>query len=89
MSGDADQTNEAPSRPSLFWVAAFLTQRHYGGPEEGGWWFDRGDLVSDPSIYVELQGTPMAFLSETDATAYAERLYPPGEGRLGLMLFPP
>ena len=24
-----------------FVVAVVATSRHYGGPEEGGWWFDR------------------------------------------------
>ena len=74
MSGTGDEANQAPLSRSLFWVAAYLTQRHYGGPEEGGWWFDRGDLVSDPRIYADLQGTPTAFLCEAEATLYANGL---------------
>lgn len=27
------------------YVAVFLEDRAYGGPEEGGWWYDTGDLV--------------------------------------------
>ncbi len=74
MSGIVEESVDAPCSPSLFWVAAFLTQRHYGGPEEGGWWFSRGDLVSDPGIYTDLQEAPAAFLSEADATLYANGL---------------
>jgi hypothetical protein len=30
---------------SSFVVAFYEIDRAYGGPEEGGWWFDCGDLV--------------------------------------------
>jgi hypothetical protein len=30
---------------TLFYVAVYLVDRAYGGPEEGGWWYDTGDLV--------------------------------------------
>lgn len=26
-------------------VAIYLCDRAYGGPEEGGWWFDTGELI--------------------------------------------
>jgi len=31
-------------------VAVYLTQRLYGGPEEGGWWYDAGELCTDPAL---------------------------------------
>ncbi|WP_242098167.1 hypothetical protein [Sphingomonas sp. CROZ-RG-20F-R02-07] len=31
-------------------VAVYLTQRVYGGPEEGGWWYDAGELCTDPAL---------------------------------------
>lgn len=27
-------------------VAVYDTDRHYGGPEEGGWWYDSRELVA-------------------------------------------
>lgn len=27
------------------YVNAYLTNRAYGGPEEGGWWYDTGELL--------------------------------------------
>ena len=31
------------------WVNAYVVTRHYGGPEEGGWWYDAGEpLASVP-----------------------------------------
>ncbi|MDJ0275976.1 hypothetical protein QLH51_04050 [Sphingomonas sp. 2R-10] len=31
-------------------VAVYLTQRLYGGPEEGGWWYDASELCTDPAL---------------------------------------
>ena len=31
-------------------VAVYLTQRLYGGPEEGGWWYNAGELCTDPAL---------------------------------------
>lgn len=28
----------------------YLTQRLYGGPEEGGWYYDSGKLCTDPAL---------------------------------------
>ena len=72
--GTNGEAGAVPHPPSLFWVAAYLTQRYCGGPEEGGWWFDRGKLVTDPQLYAELQAAPRAFLSEADATRHADGL---------------
>lgn len=31
-------------QPTLYVVARYATDRAYGGPEEGGWWYDVGEL---------------------------------------------
>jgi hypothetical protein len=31
-------------RPTLYVVCRYATDRLYGGPEEGGWWYTAGDL---------------------------------------------
>ena len=33
-----------------FVVAVYERDRAYGGPEEGGWWYDTGDLVRVMSV---------------------------------------
>lgn len=33
------------SMAKRFIVAVYLVNRTYGGPAEGGWWYDEGDLV--------------------------------------------
>jgi Zn-finger nucleic acid-binding protein len=30
--------------PTLYVVARYYVDQHYGGPEEGGWWYDAGEL---------------------------------------------
>ncbi|WP_024517007.1 hypothetical protein [Bradyrhizobium sp. Tv2a-2] len=37
---------ESPPTPAPFWtVAIYLVDRAYGGPEEGGWYYNCGDRV--------------------------------------------
>ncbi len=58
----------------LWWVAVFLQDRIYGGPEEGGWYFDRGALVTDPDIYATLLVSPAAFMTQAEANLHADRM---------------
>lgn len=38
-------------QPAKWWcVAVYETDRAYGGPEEGGWWYDCGMLVEHAKI---------------------------------------
>ena len=34
--------------PPFYTVAVYLEYRAYGGPEEGGWYYDYGERVDDP-----------------------------------------
>ena len=36
---------ESPAAPEAFHVNEYITNRAYGGPEEGGWWYDTGTFV--------------------------------------------
>ena len=38
-----------------FYVVAYSIPRHYGGPEEGGWWYDRTSIAGVRSAFT-LQG---------------------------------
>lgn len=63
------ESNEAYTRwQAGFSVGVYLVDQCYGGPEEGGWYFDGGELVNDPQF-------PAAdFDTEDEADAYAEKL---------------
>lgn len=45
-------------------VAVYMTDREYGGAEEGGWWYDTGDIVR----------TVKTFRNEQKAINYCQRL---------------
>lgn len=32
-------------------VAVYLVDRAYGGPEEGNWWYDTGDLIKQIKLF--------------------------------------
>jgi hypothetical protein len=45
---DEDDDGEPIERPpASYTVAVYLCDRAYGGPEEGGWWYDTGCLSRD------------------------------------------
>lgn len=69
-----DSDDEPTPIPTLYWVAAYLMRRVFAGDEEGGWWTDVGEMVTDPDIYQQLVGFPGAFLTEDGAETHADRL---------------
>lgn len=52
----------------VFSVAVFLCNRAYGGPEEGGWWYDCGEpqFSSDLPLPVFVNGKQMAYLARDE-----------------------
>lgn len=60
---DCDRAGYPPIARTFF-VSVFLVDRAYGGPEEGGWYYDCGQLVR----------TCRMFKNERAADAYRQRL---------------
>ncbi len=60
-----------------YWVTVYRVGRRYGGPEEGGWWYDTGT--------VELS-RPAADLTEAEELAAVYRDDYPYTGRRGSVL---
>lgn len=54
------------SNKGFYTVAVYLVDRAYGGPEEGGWWYDCGQLVDDAAF-----AKPKIFDNEDEAIDYA------------------
>lgn len=53
LGADGPDPNETPIEQHTYtgiaYVNAYAVTRHYGGPEEGGWWYNRGTpLASIP-----------------------------------------
>ncbi|WP_085811293.1 hypothetical protein [Sphingomonas sp. TZW2008] len=53
-------------------VAVFFVQRLLGGAEEGGWYYEAGDLSTEPELVAF--GTTFAFGHETRADAVAAEI---------------
>jgi hypothetical protein len=54
----------------MFSVSIHLVDRAFGGPEEGGWWFDYGEPDGEFWSYTRL------FATEEEAVEYGETLNP-------------
>lgn len=39
----------------MIYVNAYIVSRHYGGPEEGGWWYDVGEPLSSMLVGSEAE----------------------------------
>lgn len=42
---DCDDRPDEIETVAFYTVAIFMVDRAYGGPEEGGWWFDHGEPI--------------------------------------------
>jgi hypothetical protein len=69
----------------LFWVGMYDTDRAFGGPAEGGWWFDYGELVTDARLYAEIGHLPSVHTHRSEAQTARDAmrlaLAPLNEGR--------
>jgi DNA-directed RNA polymerase subunit RPC12/RpoP len=65
---DSELERAEEQRRAEYWsVAVYAVDRAYGGPEEGGWWYDCGDLSEHAMIRV--------FDDIAEARAYMELLW--------------
>lgn len=63
---DAKRHEEAYPDMPVRYVNAYSITRSYGGPEEGGWWYDEGEpLGSIPVKTVEQEDAARKLLQET------------------------
>jgi hypothetical protein len=71
--GDVD--DQEPRGAGFWTVAVYECDRRYGGPEEGGWWFDCGERVAH---LMADDLAPRVFTDQDKAYEYATDL----QGRL-------
>ena len=62
---------EHPKPEGPFHLNEYLTNRAYGGPEEGGWWYDTGAFVACHGTYPTVDDAAAA--RDAMAPAIAER----------------
>lgn len=61
---------DAAQARKFYTVAIYMEDLAYGGPEEGGWYYDTAQLVTEPEAAQFLRG----FDKEAEARAYAKEL---------------
>lgn len=45
-----DEMDPKPEPIKVIWVNAYRASRHYGGPEEGGWWYDWNTCIASMPV---------------------------------------
>jgi hypothetical protein len=66
--GSNMEVKPTSERPAEWWaVAVYTSDRSYGGPEEGGWWYSCGELVEHARIRF--------FDNYKDAVDYSQELW--------------
>jgi len=40
---------------SEWYVNVYMTNKEYGGPEEGGWWYDVGEVISSTKYHSKME----------------------------------
>jgi hypothetical protein len=58
------------SVPQGAWVSVYRRSQNYGGPEEGGWWYNRNTLAG--SVYFPAMETAEAWLEKAKAEVECE-----------------
>lgn len=69
---DADLIHDEPE-PAFYTVAIFLVDRAYGGPEEGGWYYDCGEPTMDVELADDMH-FPHIFKSRAEASEHAKKV---------------
>lgn len=72
-SYDNEPTGEPEPKPAFYTVAVYLEDRAYGGPEEGGWWYDCGQRIDSADEHGE-RNVPKIFTDEDEASAFAREV---------------
>ena len=72
-------TNGKPPMPDApFHLNEYRTNRAWGGPEEGGWWYDTGAFVACRGTYATVDEATAARVGMAPAIAGRRQgLYPP------------
>lgn len=63
--------DEDEKKPDFYTVSVFLVDRAYGGPEEGGWWYDTGTPCTE--IFEELGTYKLPQITTDKEYAFARR----------------
>ena len=66
MSAKIRDEAAAKKGRATFFISIDMVDRRYGGPEEGGWWYDVGEVVDCDPIRVRYTENGMAHISHDE-----------------------
>jgi hypothetical protein len=71
---DKDLIDEyGPPAGARYTVAVYLCHRAYGGPEEGGWWYNAGEREDDyPVRHFALEADAVTYRDEVEVQTRAD-----------------
>lgn len=70
----------ATDAPEMHFMNVYAITRHYGGPEEGGWWFDAGEPLASVPVDADISTHEELKLKAELWKRFAERYgYDPAE----------
>lgn len=75
---DYDDAPDEPLSPIIY-VNAYLVDRLYGGPEEGGWWYDAGEPLASVPVDRDDEAAIESWRAKLTAT-FADRAGARGRG---------
>ena len=58
---------------SVYYVNEYLCNREFGGPEEGGWWFDTGEFVDCKAMFTTLDEAE-EYVGSAEVEEWLERM---------------
>ena len=60
--------------PKDIWVNTYIKSRHYGGAEEGGWWYDNYECIESIKCKTAFDAFRlMASINNTDTVTFCEK----------------
>lgn len=74
--------DDYPTSASAFYLNEYRIKRRFGGPEEGGWYFDAGTFITCHGTFPTREAATSAREAKTDWLANRRAgLYPPSDAR--------
>ena len=82
---DLEERDPEQPTPTILYVNAYAVSRHYGGPEEGGWWYDAGRVLASVPISADAPEADIAVIRKALTDILGWERYPPSQGRYSVI----
>jgi len=80
-----EEEDASEPTPTILYVNAYAVSRHYGGPEEGGWWYDSGRVLASVPISADASDADVATIRKALTGLLGWPKDPPSQGRYSVI----